>query len=150
MKSKGGIKSPRSVSNRMDEVALHIRHSKRAFEVNRSLMPGRRSSRHESIHADQDRYGNSHGYSAGDACIGQMTPVPMHFARTINDIYQFHTQLLKRSYLRQLVVKSVRVFHRLSAVPPTRRNRPRRVISRQNASRWSGTAGRNYARTTDA
>ena len=58
-------------------------------------------------------------------------------------LYQFHTQLLERSYLRQLVVKSVRVFHRLSAVPPTCPNRPRRVISRQNASRWPRAAGRN-------
>lgn len=36
-----------------------------------------------------------HGYRKDDARIGQMTSVPMHFARTaINDIYQFHTQLL--------------------------------------------------------
>ena len=33
-----------------------------------------------------------HGYRKDDARIGQMTSVPMHFARTaINDIYQFHT-----------------------------------------------------------
>lgn len=39
-----------------------------------------------------------HGYRKDDARIGQMSWVPMHFARTINDdIYQFHTQLLHRS-----------------------------------------------------
>lgn len=98
-----------------------------------------------SVYKDQDRYGNPHGYNDDDACIGQMTLVPIHFARTIDDIvqhiYQFHTQLLKLSYLRQLVVKSVRVFHRLSTVPPTCPNRPRSVISRQNASRRFRTAG---------
>lgn len=53
----------------------------------------------------------------------RMALVPMHFARTIDDILRLHGQLLDRSYLRQLAVKSVRVFHRLSPSHPRARIR---------------------------
>jgi len=53
----------------------------------------------------------------------RMALVPMHFARTMDDIPRLHGQLLDRSYLQQLAVKSVRVFHRLSPSHPRARIR---------------------------
>lgn len=84
-----------------------------------------------------------------DVCIAIRCVSGSHaFARTRRSMMtKLHGQPFSgRSYLRQLAVKSVRVFQQLSPSHPRARNCPSCVISRQNASRFDrNSCGRKRA-----